>query len=213
MNSGTGPVPQVAYSVLKEDLFFPCRRAQFFPGGPLDSEAVLCAEMSRLAYCRAEPSFDFDQTRVRSEVARAGFTVCAFVESQGTHGFVASRHDNQLAIVAFRGTDKDDYRDLAADANALLVPWNGAGRVHRGFRDALAEVRESAVQALQSIACRTLYTGHSLGAALATLLASLHNPAALYTFGSPLAGKRHVSWRGLYRGRRKLRSRGQTQPA
>ena len=75
MNSGTGPVPQVAYSVLKEDLFFPCRRAQFFPGGPPDSEAVLCAEMSRLAYCRAEPSFDFDQTRIRSEVARAGFTI------------------------------------------------------------------------------------------------------------------------------------------
>jgi hypothetical protein len=35
---------------------------------------------------------------------------------------------------------------------------------------------------------RILYTGHSLGAALATLAAALHRPAYLYTFGSPRVG-------------------------
>lgn len=31
-------------------------------------------------------------------------------------------------------------------------------------------------------------TGHGLGAALATLMASVRTPAALYTFGSPKVG-------------------------
>src|SRR5205807_1426778 len=107
MSSTTGPAPQVAYSVLKEDLFFPSRRAQFFSGGPPVSEAGLCAEISRLAYCRAEPNLSLDQARIGSELARVGIAVRAVFEStgtergQGTHGFVAIRHDNQLAVVAF----------------------------------------------------------------------------------------------------------------
>jgi hypothetical protein len=42
--------------------------------------------------------------------------------------------------------------------------------------------------ALHAIAGRVFFTGHSLGAALATLLATVKAPSALYTFGSPLVG-------------------------
>jgi hypothetical protein len=41
---------------------------------------------------------------------------------------------------------------------------------------------------VQAIDCRLLFTGHSLGAALATLLASLKAPSSLYTIGSPRVG-------------------------
>jgi len=101
---------------------------------------------------------------------------------------VAVSNDQKLAVVAFRGTDKDDPTDLGDDINALKVAWERGGQVHRGFRDALAEVRPALENALPGVPGRMLFTGHSLGAALATLLAGLKTPDALYTFGSPLVG-------------------------
>jgi len=182
------------YSPKKEDLYYPCKNAVFFPAGAPNSDAALCVELSRLAYCRSETTFAFDQARIKSELGKIGFTAAGFFESQqikldgGTHCFVAVSNDQKLSVVAFRGTDKDDPTDLGDDINALKVRWELGGQVDRGFRDALAEVRPALETALPTIPGRLLFTGHSLGAALATLLAGIKTPDALYTFGSPLVG-------------------------
>jgi Lipase (class 3) len=184
----------IAYSPKKDDLFFPCKNAQFFSAGTPTFDAALCAELSRLAYCQIDNNFAFNQAKITTELARVGFTAAGFFETQrskqngGTHCFVALRNDQQLAAVAFRGTDKNDPSDLADDGNALKIPWERGGKVHAGFAGALAEVRADLEQALQRIPGRMLFTGHSLGAALATLLAGIRTPDALYTFGSPLVG-------------------------
>jgi hypothetical protein len=44
--------------------------------------------------------------------------------------------------------------------------------------------------ALKVVCCRVLFTGHSLGAATATLLASWRTPDSLYPYGSPRVGDR-----------------------
>jgi Lipase (class 3) len=191
--------PGVAYSASQQDLFYPARNLANFPGQRPKTDAGLCAWMSLLAYCDQYPDdFAFDQARIKQKLAPLDFQVQGFFESKGhhknggTHCFIALHDDtvkgNKLAVVGFRGTDKDDPTDLLDDTEAKLVNWSGKGKVFDGFRDALAEVQQKLFPAVQALDCRVLFTGHSLGAALATLLASVKAPSALYTIGSPRVG-------------------------
>lgn len=124
-----------------------------------------------------------------------------------TQCFVASNQN--LAVVAFRGTESDNrvgedfdfehiFHDIQTDARFKPVAFGGAGgRIHTGFKDALDAVWPKLAAHLSELGDgkRTFwFTGHSLGAALATLAvarsAELPGFAAhgLYTFGSPLVG-------------------------
>ena len=92
-------------------------------------------------------------------------------------------------MLSFRGTDAADPTDLMDDINAMPRPWVGEGKVHSGFAQALDEIWDQVTTELKAAdSMRLLFTGHSLGAAMATLAASLQLPASLYTFGSPRVG-------------------------
>jgi hypothetical protein len=187
----------ISYSPNKVDLFFPARRGEFFSADLPDTEAGLCAEMARLAYCRQEPDFFSADDQISQILKRIGFT-CQFFESKGTpngrgtHCLLAVHEDSDpqknLAVVAFRGTDSDDPTDLLDDGDLVQTQWKTGGLVFSGFADALADVEDNLLEALELTSGRVLLTGHSLGAATATLLASLRRPDHLYTFGSPRVG-------------------------
>lgn len=149
------------------------------------------------------------------QVAKLAYASEAAIAAQAsdwglTAKFVSSAHirqgdtqavilgDADKVIVAFRGTEPDRLRDWITDAQILLVP-GPAGRVHRGFRDALGLVHQrvrAEVGALQDRGQSLWVTGHSLGAALATLFAARlrfeeDKPVwGLYTFGQPRTGDR-----------------------
>jgi hypothetical protein len=186
------------YSARREDLYTPWKRGNYFSDGNSDADAAFFAEMSRLAYCRAESGLDLDQKAVEAALASVGFACAGFFESAeasqsgGTHAFIALRSGRQdqgnLAVLAFRGTDPDDPTDLGDDADITLKGWEQGGRVHSGFKRALKEVGPKIESVLRTLQARTVFTGHSLGAAVATLAASLYRPDALYTFGSPRVG-------------------------
>jgi len=184
----------IPYSAEQVDLYYPCERATFFAAGEPKSEEGLCVELARLAYCRQDSGFGFDRDRIRKVLGGVGFCGCLFFESdgqsegRGTHCFLATHAARNVTVVAFRGTDKDDPTDLCDDIDVRFTSWDTGARVHTGFADALAEVLTELEPAVQAAQGRVLFTGHSLGAALATLLASLRRPDALYTFGSPMVG-------------------------
>ena len=72
-----------------------------------------------------------------------------------------------------------------------MTNWQKGGRVHDGFARAASSVLETLNAWLTSTdAARTqlALTGHSLGAAIATLLASVVRPNVLVTIGSPRVG-------------------------
>ena len=148
------------------------------------------ADAALLAY--AAP--DFATPRFQD----AGFDKVRFVQGIDIHtqGYVAANDD--FAIVAFRGTEVINWKDVRTDVKVIPVPWEGGGTVHKGARDALDEVWKKDGLGLhldalkQEKPARTFwFTGHSLGAAVATL--AMHRfgaGSALYTFGSPRPGDR-----------------------
>ncbi len=192
----------IPYSATEEDLFFPCVRGNFFPGGLPNPEAALCAEFCRLTYCNAQGTLAFDQAKIRGVLTPLGFSdPPMFIESaphaglfagSGFHCLLARHPGRNLAILGFRGTNKQDLQNLIADAFIAPERWEKGGLVHAGFAGALAELRAGLDAVKPSINCRLLITGHSLGAAMATLLASAWHAdmkeMALYTFGSPRVG-------------------------
>ena len=127
---------------------------------------------------------------------RAALPSCELIAKDGTECYLA--HGADFAIAAFRGTQPDDWNDVLNDVMFQSVAWD-EGHVHRGFARGLDVVREPLGQALKALParCRVWFTGHSLGAALATLAAYRYRDVAagVYTFGSPLVGN------GVFAGR------------
>jgi len=95
--------------------------------------------------------------------------------------------ENPFAVLVFRGTS-GKLENWIHNFNAFPGKWPGGGWVHKGFKKVFDGIWDEVHMELLSISLPIFYTGHSLGAALATLAASLKPPQALYTFGSPRVG-------------------------
>jgi hypothetical protein len=97
---------------------------------------------------------------------------------------------DDVLILTFKGSS--NIKDFLADINLLHVDHH-SGKVHKGFLDLLTD-NDTHLEILEIIkkfnAKRMYITGHSLGAALATLLYSygIDTPATLVTFGCPRVG-------------------------
>jgi len=160
---------------------------------------------------------DFIGDRVgRLAVADPAAKVQVF-RGASTQAFVLSTND--FAIVAFRGTRIETFADpiaLVEQARGNAAGNQPSGQfvflnwpdvlsdiklsiwpdgIHRGFREALDQehVWEQILPCLLSLGERPVwFTGHSLGAALATIaaarFAAIRPVQGLYTFGSPRVG-------------------------
>lgn len=126
----------------------------------------------------------------------------------GTTQVVWARHRRlPLVVIAFRGTElrsSQVVHDAMCDARFAMVPFGDWGRVHGGFAAGLDAVDEHLLRRrlaeLEGTEVAIWLTGHSLGAALATLMTARvlelisrgadYRLAGLYTFGSPRVGDR-----------------------
>ena len=117
------------------------------------------------------------------------------------HGFVAAQRN--MVVVAFRGTES--VGNALTDAETALIRHDAfPGLVHLGFSHA-ADAVYPTVRSLLTCLARELpilVTGHSLGGAMATLVAHRLSAEgfpvrAVYSYGSPRAGDRH--FRNAYR--------------
>ena len=150
------------------------------------SKAVLTAEMSQKVYD--------NYTGIEAWMRDNGYDNWAWFDTDGTQAFTCRKHKSTEIFIVFRGTEPDQAKDILADAKAWRKPAREKGLVHFGFAQALDKVYDNIVHWIDeqklddaTITC----TGHSLGAALATIMASRLDANELYTFGSPRVGDRH----------------------
>jgi triacylglycerol lipase len=117
--------------------------------------------------------------------------------NSSTHTFAYYVEAKGAAFVVFRGTDPKSWQNIAEDGDAAAAP-EVVGYAHAGFALALDGVWSDLAAYVRSRDPLPLYvTGHSLGAALATIATArmLLDPngvtipvAALYSIASPRAG-------------------------
>ena len=152
----------------------------------LTHKAVRAAYLSKLVYS-GEPL-------VRSSCDTFGYEKFKWFDRGSTQCFVAWDKETNTVIICFRGTEPDQLSDVLADLRAWPKRAQERGRVHSGFANAINLVYSEIVEYLDAQQfdddCRITCTGHSLGAALATIMASRLDANELYTFGSPRIGNR-----------------------
>ena len=136
----------------------------------------------------------WDEGEARPIWNRAGLRF-EFLSNEGVQCHVGCA--DGFVVVAFRGTQPNDWHDLFDIAEVDHVAWELGGSVHAGFRSALDRIwpdLEKTLKRLDPTGRKTWFTGHSLGGALATLsMDRLGTARGLYTIGSPPVGNRRFA--------------------
>lgn len=156
-----------------------------------NERSLLFAKLSKIAY--------YDAKDITKQAKSMGFTTVEFYDIQGAQAYrFMNKHD---LVIACRGTQPTEFNDISADLKAMPVVAETVSRVHRGFKAEVDELWPMISEDLQRKTNRdkdVWFTGHSLGAAMTTIMASRCNCDVdmpdiqeVYTYGSP-----RVGWRG-----------------
>lgn len=161
------------------------------------SNASWLAEISRLTY---QPDFHLNE---KNNLGRFEYKEIGFINKAetSTHvsllkvkGINSEGYPQPCLVVAFRGTD--DLVDWKNNIKSMQAPFivsdKDIGLVHTGFNITYQSIKEELFFYLDDLSLPLFVTGHSLGAALATLLTAeimdRSNFDSCYTFGSPRVG-------------------------
>lgn len=125
----------------------------------------------------------------KSKFKALGYTIVEFFDIDGAQAYLLKGDDAH--VLSFRGTEVTQKSDVLADLKAGKNVEASGGKVHVGFKGEINKVWPAITVSLANID-NVYITGHSLGAAMATIAASRIQTKviALVTFGSPRAGDR-----------------------
>jgi len=145
--------------------------------------ALIAAKLSAHAYKSEKAAI--------TACKKMGFPWVKLISKDGAEVLVVK--DRNDLWFAFRGTEPSKLNDVMADLNVVKNAAKAGGKVHGGFQqevndlwmDVLAEIEHNDQLKVR----KDVYmTGHSLGAAMATIAATRYQPHELFTFGSPRVG-------------------------
>ena len=144
------------------------------------NQLLMFANISAITYDNPKDS--------KNKFKSFGFDIVEFFDIDGAQAYLL-KDMNGIHVLSFRGTEVTQKSDVLADLKAGKNLEACGGKVHVGFKGEINKVWPAIEKAITNI--DTLYiTGHSLGAAMATIAASRMQSkvTALITFGSPRVG-------------------------
>lgn len=150
--------------------------------------SAICAKMAKLA----ELAY-LDGPEAKPKMKKLGYTGHKFFENDGAQCHAVWNKEEY--VLAFRGTEPTELSDVLADLNAIPRGAMTHGLVHSGFRGECDKLWDGIKTHQAMHAGKKFYiTGHSLGAAMATIATSRFEEFTkveqLTTFGSPRVGTR-----------------------
>ena len=152
--------------------------------------SLLFANLAKIAYCNKRDAI--------SQAKNYGFNTVEFYDRDGAQAY---RFMNKTdLVIACRGTQPNEFNDIKADLRAVPVMAETVGKVHMGFKKEVDDLWPMVIEDINRKVNQKKslwFCGHSLGAAMATIMASrclhdenLNDPIELYTYGSPRVGWR-----------------------
>jgi triacylglycerol lipase len=144
------------------------------------NQLIMFANISAITYDNPKDS--------KAKFKSFGFNIVDFFDIEGAQAYLL-KDMNGIHVLSFRGTEVTEKSDVLADLKAGKNIEACGGKVHVGFKGEINKVWPTIEKAIANI--DMLYvTGHSLGAAMATIAASRMQSkvTALITFGSPRVG-------------------------
>lgn len=131
-----------------------------------------------------------DAKAAKPKFKALGYTVVEFFDIDNAQAYLLKNSDG-IHVLSFRGTEVSEPSDILADLKAGKNIEAIGGKIHVGFKGEINKLWPTLEKAVANI--DSLYvTGHSLGAAMATIAAGRMQSKviALVTFGSPRVGNK-----------------------
>lgn len=154
-------------------------------------QAVLFSQISAWTYLKSK-----DFSKILKE---KGYNF-EYITKNSSQAYVVWNDDD--IIIGCRGTEATNLADIETDLKVIKVKLNGKEKIHAGFKESADNVWPQILAIIKKIADEKYsakhavwIAGHSLGAAMATILAlyAAENNiriSGLFTFGSPRVGNR-----------------------
>ena len=159
----------------------------------LDHESqrrLIFAKFSKYAY--------LNLTEARTAAKLEGFNRTEFIDIDGAQVYIF--YNSTDLIIACRGTQPGDMNDIYADLEIFKADSVTGNKIHQGFKEEVDKIYETVYEIVERKGMAKIIwaCGHSLGGAMATILAQrlefrggnkgVVDIHTLYTYGSPRAG-------------------------
>jgi triacylglycerol lipase len=146
------------------------------------SELLVFAHIAEITYN--------DPKAAKVKFKTIGYSIVEFFDINNAQAYLLKSVDG-AHVLSFRGTEVSEPSDVLADLKAGKNVEPIGGKIHVGFKEEINKLWPAIEKAIANIDSLHV-TGHSLGAAMATIAAGRiqSKVKALVTFGSPRVGNK-----------------------